>query len=289
MDLRATSARSRLGAVAWSLGFILVGYSTTGLLGATVYWLLLEQLPAGAVGFSGAAVIQTTVGLIVFGGLTWLIGRKALRLDWRTLGFVPAREGAKGLGKGFAVGALVGIGALVLSLGAGSGWVPDGGSFGSYLGRVGLLTLVLLPAAFMEELAFRGVAVAGMARGIGRAGAIVVTAALFAVAHRANPSVTLLALGNIALAGVLLGLTFFARGGIWTATGAHLGWNAALAALAAPVSGLPFEIPWIDFVPGDPAWVTGGLFGPEGGVLATVALTVGILFVVRWRDFREAS
>ncbi len=289
MESQATSARSRIGAVAWSLGFILVGYSATGLLGATIYWLLLERLPAGAVGYSGAAVIQTSVGLLVFGALTWLIGRKALRLDWRTLGFVRAGEGVPGFGKGFAVGALVGIGALGLSLGAGSEWMPDGGSFGAYLGRVVLLALMLLPAAFMEELAFRGVAVAGMARGIGRASAVVVTAVLFAAAHRTNPSVTALALGNIALAGVLLGLTFFARGGLWTATGAHLGWNVALAALAAPVSGLPFEIPWIDFVPGEPAWVTGGPFGPEGGILATVALTVGILFVVRWRDFREVS
>ncbi len=289
MDGRATSARSRIGAVAWSLGFILVGYSAAGLLGATLYWLLLERLPAGAIGYSGTAVIQTTVGLLVFGGLTWVIGRKALGLDWRTLGFVGAREGAPGFGKGLAVGALVGAGTLVLSLGSGSGWILDGGTVGQYLGRVALLALVLLPAAFMEELAFRGVAVAGMARGIGRASAIVVTAVLFAAAHRTNPSVSTLALGNIALAGVLLGLTFFARGGLWTATGAHLGWNVALAALAAPVSGLPFEVPWIDFVPGEPVWVTGGAFGPEGGILATVMLTVGILFVVRWRDFREAS
>ncbi|MHB1330274.1 MAG: CPBP family intramembrane glutamic endopeptidase [Gemmatimonadales bacterium] len=289
MDGRATSARSRIGAVAWSLGFILVGYSATGLLGATVYWLLLERLPAGAVGYSGAAVIQVTVGLLVFGALTWAIGRKALGLDWRTLGFVSGREGIPGFGKGLAVGALVGAGALVLSLGSGSGWVFDGGTVAQYLGRVLILALVLLPAAFMEELAFRGAAVAGMARGIGRGSAIVVTAVLFAAAHRTNPSVTVLALGNIALAGVLLGLTFFARGGLWTATGAHLGWNVALAALAAPVSGLPFEIPWIDFVPGEPAWVTGGAFGPEGGVLATVMLTVGIVLVVRWRDFREAS
>ena len=62
---------------------------------------------------------------------------------------------------------------------------------------------------------------------------------------------------------------------MWTAFGAHLGWNATLAALAAPVSGLPFDIPYIDYRMGGPAWLTGGAFGPEGGLLATVALIGG--------------
>ena len=91
-----------------------------------------------------------------------------------------------------------------------------------------------------------------------------------------NPDVTPLGLGNIALAGIFLGLAFYAPGGLWTAFGAHLGWNATLAALDAPVSGLPFDIPLLDYRagrarPGSPA----GAFGPEGGLLATLALTVG--------------
>jgi hypothetical protein len=59
------------------------------------------------------------------------------------------------------------------------------------------------------------------------------------------------------------------------------------AAHGAPVSGLPFEIPWIEFNPGAPAWITGGPFGPEGGLLATVALIAGTVAVARWKDFPE--
>ena len=62
---------------------------------------------------------------------------------------------------------------------------------------------------------------------------------------------------------------------MWTAFGAHLGWNATLAALAAPVSGLPFDIPYIDYRMGGPAWLTGGAFGPEGGLLATAVARGG--------------
>ena len=106
---------------------------------------------------------------------------------------------------------------------------------------------------------------------------------LFALAHIRNPDVTAAGLGNIALAGILLALAFFSPGGMWTAFGAHLGWNATLAALAAPVSGLPFDIPYIDYRMGRPAWLTGGAFGPEGGLLATLALTADAWsLVARW-------
>jgi hypothetical protein len=87
---------------------------------------------------------------------------------------------------------------------------------------------------------------------------------------------------NIAVAGIFLSLAFYSPGGMWTAVGAHLGWNATLAALAAPVSGLPFDIPYIDYRSGGPGWLTGGAFGPEGGLLATVALTATAALVARW-------
>jgi hypothetical protein len=77
-------------------------------------------------------------------------------------------------------------------------------------------------------------------------------------------------------------VTFYAPGGIWTAFAAHLGWNAALAALDAPVSGMPFRIPLFDYHAGQPFWISGGPFGPEGGVLATLALVIALLIARRW-------
>ena len=112
--------------------------------------------------------------------------------------------------------------------------------------------------------------------------ALVGLALLFGLAHLANPGVTPLAVANIAAAGIFLGLAFYAPGGIFTAFGAHLGWNATLAALDAPVSGLPFTIPAIDYVAGGPAWLTGGAFGPEGGLTATTAIALACLATARW-------
>jgi hypothetical protein len=130
---------------------------------------------------------------------------------------------------------------------------------------------------------FRGIPLVLLAAVIGRGTALVLVAGLvFALFHSLNPGITPLGLGNIALAGIFLGVAFYAPGGLWTAFGAHLGWNATLAALDAPVSGLPFSIPFIDYRAGEPVWLSGGHFGPEGGLLATVAITLALLVTVRW-------
>jgi hypothetical protein len=121
-----------------------------------------------------------------------------------------------------------------------------------------------------------------LAAAFGRGSAVVGISVLFALAHVPNPNATPLGLGNIALAGVFLGLAFYAPGGIWTAFGAHLGWNSLLACLDTPVSGVPFDIPLLDYNAGNPAWLTGGTFGPEGGLAATIALTLAIIVAARW-------
>jgi uncharacterized protein len=141
---------------------------------------------------------------------------------------------------------------------------------------------VLAPAALAEEVLFRGVPLVLLASAFGRGSAIVAVSVLFALTHITNPNATPLGLGNIALAGIFLSLAFYAPGGIWTAFGAHLGWNSLLACLDTPVSGVPFEIPMLDYNAGSPAWLTGGTFGPEGGLAATLALTAAIVVTSRW-------
>ena len=79
----------------------------------------------------------------------------------------------------------------------------------------------------------------------------------------------------MALAGMFLGLAFYAPGGIWTAFGAHLGWNATLAALDAPVSGLPFRIPFINYDAGTRPGSRAARSGRRAACTATVALLAG--------------
>lgn len=230
-----------------------------------------------------AMLLQALVMLVAAGLLTWLIGARALGLTREDLRYEPRGPGLRGFGYGALLGALAAGTALAIGVAGGdAGWVPDEGGAGDYLSRALLTLAVLAPAALSEEVIFRGVPLVVLAYAMGRGAAITAIAIPFALAHLMNPNLTALGVGNIALAGIFLGVVFYAPGGIWSAWGAHLGWNGMLACLDTPVSGVPFDIPLLDYQPGGPSWLTGGAFGPEGGLAATIALTLAIAVAARW-------
>jgi len=140
----------------------------------------------------------------------------------------------------------------------------------------------LVLAALLEELMFRGYPLSRLGEAIGPAAASAILAVGFALAHVRNPAVSGIGLANIALAALVLSAAFFTRGGLAAAFGVHLGWNAGLVFTAdAPVSGLRFQLPALEFVPGPHGWWTGGGFGPEGGLAATLMLGAGLAWWMR--------
>lgn len=252
-----------------------VGVLVTGSAAGAEAWL--RELGPGSM----LAQAGTTLASTAF--FTWLIGIRRLGLTYHDLRYQAGRAASTGLGLGLLAGALTAGMALLISVVAGQAhWMSDTGGLGDYLAQAGKTIAVLAPAALAEEVLFRGVPLVLLAATFGRGSAIVATSVMFALVHSDNPNSTPLGLGNIALAGIFLGLVFYAPGGIWSAFGAHLGWNALLACLDTPVSGVPFEIPMLDYSAGSPAWLTGGSFGPEGGVAATLALTIAIVLSFQW-------
>ena len=273
-------------AIGWSIAFVVLTLLVAALL-ASGLALLLRGSHAGALELlgslsAGAMLLQAAVTLAAAAAFTWLIGFRALGLRPADLRWVAPSRGLPGLAGGLLAGALAAGATLAISVAAGdAAWLRDDGTLAQYIGRAALTVAVLAPAALSEEVIFRGVPLVLLAASLGRGPAVAAIAIPFALAHLGNPNLTALGVGNIALAGIFLGLAFYAPGGIWTAWGAHLGWNGVLAALDTPVSGVPFDIPFLDYSAGAPAWLTGGAFGPEGGLAATVALTAAILLAAR--------
>jgi membrane protease YdiL (CAAX protease family) len=286
-DAPAPSGRlSVRRAVLGSLGFIVLGFILFGLTIAPFASRFVGHGTAEELARRPTISLSLLQGLgllVAFGLATWIVGIKVLRLDLRDLRWRTRLGWARGFGAGLVLGILPAAVAMLLGvIAGGAAWVPGEGSLSEYLSRIAIILLVLAPAALAEEVIFRGVPLVLLSRVLGRPAAIVLVSLCFALAHVTNPDVTSRALGNITLAGILLSLAFFSPGGMWAAFGAHLGWNMTLAALGAPVSGLPFEIPFVDYSMGGPAWLTGGAFGPEGGLLSTFALTSAIVLAVRW-------
>ncbi len=275
-------------AIVLTIAFGLIGFTISTLLIVGYVALTASDVAAGlrALQVPGAAqtLVQGTAQLVGFLLATVMIGRWTLGWSFRDLRWTRGPVAVTGALRGLALGAgaaAFAIGAAVLLRSA--FWSSDQGGFGDYVSQVGKTTGVLAPAALSEEVMFRGLPLVLIANALGRTPALVLVAAgVFSLLHGLNPNITALGFLNIALAGLLLGVVFYTPGGIWAAWGAHLGWNAALAALDAPVSGMPFKIPLLDYHAGDPTWLSGGRFGPEGGVLATVALIAALFVAARW-------
>ena len=243
-------------------------------------------IAAAVPGWGGQAWFVARTGvfeLIGFGLATVVVGRLLNKYSWPEMGWwreaFPKVFVGTGLG---VVMAAVAVGLAVVLDGARVHFTGDWNVWP----RVALpLALGLVCAALAEELGFRGYPLRRLADAIGVLPAILILALLFGLAHARNPSATIFSTVNVALAAIWLSFAFFSAGGMPLAWGAHFGWNAALAILFdAPVSGYAFRLPVVEYTPGPRAWVDGGAFGPEGGIVATVALLAGIAFLLTHRN-----
>jgi uncharacterized protein len=226
-----------------------------------------------------ALIFQAVLILVAALTAGWVMLRWVDRRPLRELGFPLHRRVPAELAAGVPIGA-AGLVAAVLFLtliGAyrftsAPGSIPE---WGAVMGAA--LLFFALPAA-AEEALFRGYPFQTLARGIGPVGATLIMSLLFALVHGANPHVQAWGYVNIFAAGVMLSLAVLWTGSLWFATAVHLGWNWATAALLdLPVSGLDlFDAPLYDGHPAEPAWISGGEFGPEGGLAGTIAVLLAI-------------
>ena len=283
----ADRRRNPAAAVGWAVAFLIGWFLLTNILGIGGAVLVTGSLDGAAdwltTALGPSLLLQGLASLVAAAFFTWLIGVVINRLGARELRYAPVGVGVRGAGAGLLLGiAAAGASLVLATLLGGAEWSPDQGGAGAYAGQVARTLVVLAPAALAEEVVFRGVALVLLARAIGRGPAVGALAVLFGLAHLQNPNTTAFGIANIIAAGIFLSLVFYSPGGIWAAFGAHLGWNGALAALDAPVSGLPFDIPMIDYSAGGPAWLTGGAFGPEGGFAATIAIGLACAATAGW-------
>lgn len=139
--------------------------------------------------------------------------------------------------------------------------------------------LLFILVGFFEELFFRGYVMSTLAsRGNKKWVIYVASAIIFSIAHGANPNVSLLGLVNIALVGLLFAYMFDATKSLWLPIGYHITWNYFQGnVFGFAVSGTaPNGIYTVEIAEGHD-WLTGGSFGLEGGILATMLILIGFI------------
>ncbi len=154
--------------------------------------------------------------------------------------------------------------------------------FGIIARDVALAFVLFALAAAFEELLFRGYPFQTWLRGgVAPAIPIILLSVFFGVMHLGNPSNTKFATVNTILAGIWLAIAYLKTRSLWFPTALHLGWNWMMGAVfGLPVSGLKFvPHPVLLATSEAPLWLTGGDYGCEGGVAATVVLIVATLVI----------
>lgn len=215
----------------------------------------------------------------------YLCARVLEGLPWRSLGLTLHRRWWWDLLIGSAIGfAAILIGVAVAKLGGGLqlSFSNDGltGVARSMIGSAGLLMV----AALAEESLFRGYGLQTLARARLASTGVLLTCALFGFVHLANPNaVPGFTMLNTALAGVWLGVAYLRTRSLWFPLGVHWGWNWALGSFfGLPISGAKLvSHPLIETSDTGPFWLTGGSYGLEGGVAATIAMLLFTIYT--WR------
>lgn len=166
-----------------------------------------------------------------------------------------------------------------------------------------LVSLLPVVTAFVavviyEELLTRGYQLTNIAEGLrgsvgsrgGLAIAVVLTSGEFGLLHAINPDATVLSTAIITLAGVFLAVGYLFTGDLAIPIGIHTTWNLFQGAVYGfPVSGLNTGVRLIAIEQhGDPM-LTGGQFGPEGGLVGVGAILLGIVCVLAYVRLRYGA
>ncbi len=143
--------------------------------------------------------------------------------------------------------------------------------------------LMMILVAFYEELSFRGYMLQNLDTERGAVVALIASSVLFGLFHGLNPNISWLALLNIFLAGVLLAACYLVTRELWLPIAFHFSWNFVQGPLFSfPVSGVATGGLLLTETRGNPL-ITGGAFGLEGGLVSTVATSLGLLILLLWR------
>ena len=207
--------------------------------------------------------------------MVWIFRRFIDRKSILSLGF-KFKGYAADLIWGLSLGAvLIIFGSLILM-------ITGNLSIAEY--RIDLLSLsislfLFVVVALNEEIMFRGYVLSNFCESVNKYLALAITSALFMAVHLGNPNLSLLAVINLFLAGIVLGIYYIHKQNLWLPIGMHLTWNYFQGPVFGfEVSGTTEQSIIVQNLQGNEL-LTGGDFGLEGSLLATAGIILIALFL----------
>ena len=235
-------------------------------------------------------LIMMTLGYIliivtyfIHAGRVWKI--KGIKNKIGACGY-PLKSG-KHIAKNYCLGFLFGF--LMMTCTVGIMHLTGQLTFGGFnLSVTGIGAFIFnlfmwFPQGASEELMFRGYMIPAFNKRYKVAVGVIVSSILFSAFHSLNPGFTPLASFNLALIAVLFALIYLLTGDIWMTSAMHTAWNLTQGNIyGLQVSGNLASNTVIKVVydtNANPA-ITGGAFGPEGGIATTIVTSVCMIIVI---------
>jgi hypothetical protein len=107
-----------------------------------------------------------------------------------------------------------------------------------------------------------------------------VSSAFFGLAHLGNAHDTWISTVNTMLIGIPLSIAYLRTRSLWVPLGMHFIWNYVQGfVFGLPLSGLRLSTSLLKAQVHGAAWLTGSDYGPEGGLLCTVAVVGAGIFL----------
>ncbi len=232
------------------------------------------------------AVLVANGLVLIFAGLAagWLCGRAFEKVRFRELGAWLSLKTPLHI----VLGLIAGAAALTIAIGI--AYISGGMDFvrhpdharNAVLLTMATSALFFAFAAAGEEAVFRGYMLQTFIRSDLTWVGVLISSVLFATVHNSNPGATLFSWTNTFIAGILFAVAYMRTRELWFVTAIHFMWNWMQGAFfGIEVSGLSELISASYLMEQDhgPAWLTGGDYGIEGGLAATIALIISTLVI----------
>jgi membrane protease YdiL (CAAX protease family) len=254
---------------------------------------VLSTLGASSNGAVTVVLVSSALTAVAVGSACLVAAYALDRRRLRDYGLALDADWVVDLVVGVGLGGLLMTGILLVSLLAGwaevTGTLRADGAF-SFPVALLLVTCAFVAVSLGEELALRGYLLTNLAEGLRGLGdraavalAIVGSAGVFGALHAANPGATAVSVAGVAFAGVMLGLGYVLTDRLALPVGLHFSWNLVQGPLFGfPVSGVDLGVSALVLDVTGPAWLTGGAFGPEAGLVGVGATTLGTALIVAY-------
>ena len=132
-----------------------------------------------------------------------------------------------------------------------------------------------------EELFARGLLMTALKTTRNKWVIILSSSLLFGLLHMINPGATILSITNMCLGGLLLAYMFVKSGKLWLPIGYHIAVNFMTGDIFGMTVGAhtPQTTVFDTIIIGSNTLLSGGSIGPEGGLLLTGSIMLGLLYV----------